>query len=186
MFLSWLVANIGMIFRFIVFIILEICLFTSDLPIDVTGDYVTLTFVVAMYAFIGGELCGGLLDGSGIITDILNLLIIGGLYTFCGLWLFNTPDTLGVIQLTHAVSVDAGFLLKAFWGIIPCFIFSVLVAIYAAENFDDVVDRRMRYRNSDVAMYEEEMMYTINRFVSALSGSTFLYFTVYFLISVKL
>jgi hypothetical protein len=184
MFLSWLVANIGMIFRFIVFIILEICLFTLDMPVE-AADYLTMTLVIAMYAFLGGELCGGLLDGSGIITDILNFLIIGGLYTFVGLWLFNTPDTLEVIQLTDAVSVDIAFLFKAFWGIIPCFIFSVLVAIYAAENFDDVVDRRMRYRNSDVAMYEEEIMYTINRFVSALSGSTFLYFTVYFLIAVK-
>lgn len=31
-FISWLVANIGMIFRFIVFAILEICLFALDLP----------------------------------------------------------------------------------------------------------------------------------------------------------
>lgn len=179
-FISWLVANIGMIFRFIVFAILEICLFALDLPLSGIEDYEIATLAIAMYSFLGGELCGGLMDGAGLTTDIINLLIIGVLYAFMGIWLLNIPEAVE----SDSININIGSVLNAFWGIIPCFIISVLTAIYAAVNFDDVVDRRMRYRNSDVAMYEAEILYSFNRFVSALSGSTFLYITITLLIAI--
>jgi hypothetical protein len=44
---------------------------------------------------------------------------------------------------------------------------SFFIARYAKYNFDEVVSRRMLYRNSSVSMFEMEWKYTIDRFCIA-------------------
>ena len=50
------------------------------------------------------------------------------------------------------------------WMCIPSLIVGIFTAIYAYQNFDDVVSRRFLYRNSAASVFEYEWKYTINRF----------------------
>lgn len=42
---------------------------------------------------------------------------------------------------------------------------SVYASIYTYQNFDEVVSRRMLWRNSNVSLFEEQAKYTYDRFV---------------------
>lgn len=45
--------------------------------------------------------------------------------------------------------------------------FSVKVAIYTYKNFDEVVSRRMLWRNSNVSLFNEQLKYSIGRFIAS-------------------
>ena len=45
---------------------------------------------------------------------------------------------------------------------------SVMIAIFSFRNFDEVVSRRMLWRNSNVSLFQEQLKYAISRFGSAL------------------
>lgn len=52
-----------------------------------------------------------------------------------------------------------------FWGmLIPSAIIAIAVAVFTARNMDEVVTRRMLYRNSNSSMFEITAKYTFNRF----------------------
>ena len=47
-------------------------------------------------------------------------------------------------------------------------IFSIIIAKYAYDNFDEVVSRRMRFRSSKVDMMEEGIYYWVVTFIKSL------------------
>jgi hypothetical protein len=51
-------------------------------------------------------------------------------------------------------------------------IFGIFVAIYANRNIDEVISRRMLYRNSNVALFEVRWLYIVDRFAAAASAIT--------------
>ena len=48
--------------------------------------------------------------------------------------------------------------------LIPSAIIAIAVAVFTAKNMDEVVTRRMLYRNSNSSMFEITAKYTFNRF----------------------
>jgi len=59
---------------------------------------------------------------------------------------------------------------------------SVLVAIFAYRNFDEVVSLRMLFQNSNVSLFQEQLKYSISRFFSMLGLLTMAFFTIYFIV----
>lgn len=173
-FKSWLVSNIGGVFVFVYFIISLIfmnrgfeILRQSDSfdPTMAVAEakllsafclfFISAVVAVIIYSVADGGFFGSLLVGLfGILVITLGLFLVwGGLTGWEGL------------QKTIA---GYGAYISIYY--ISAFVVSVLVAIYAYANFDDIVDRRWLYRHSDVSIYEEEWKYALNRFAVVMSG----------------
>lgn len=173
-FKSWLVSNIGGVFVFVYFIISLVFMnrgfeiFRQSENFDPTLAvaeakllsafclfFISAVVAVIIYSIADGGFFGSLLVGLfGILVITLGLFLVwGGLTGWEGM------------QKTIA---GYGAYISLFF--ISAFVVSVLVAIYAYANFDDVVDRRWLYRHSDVSIYEEEWKYALNRFAVVMSG----------------
>ena len=173
-FKSWLVSNIGGVFVFVYFIISLIFMnrgfeiFRQSENFDPTLAvaeakllsafclfFISAVVAVIIYSIADGGFFGSLLVGLfGILVITLGLFLVwGGLTGWEGM------------QKTIA---GYGAYISLFF--ISAFVVSVLVAIYAYANFDDIVDRRWLYRHSDVSIYEEEWKYALNRFAVVMSG----------------
>lgn len=173
-FKSWLISNIGSVFVFVYFIISLVFMNRGFEIVQQSGNFdPTLTVVEGkllsafilfifsafvagvLYSVADGGFFGSLLVGLfGIIVIALGLFLVwGGLTGWEGL------------QKTIA---GYGAYISIYF--ISAFVVSVLVAIYAYANFDDIVDRRWLYRHSDVSIYEEEWKYALNRFAVVMSG----------------
>lgn len=173
-FKSWLVSNIGGVFVFVYFIISLVFMnrgfevFRQSERFDPTMAvaeakllsafclfFISAVVAVIIYSVADGGFFGSLLVGLfGILVITLGLFLVwGGLTGWEGM------------QKTIA---GYGAYISLFF--ISAFVVSVLVAIYAYANFDDVVDRRWLYRHSDVSIYEEEWKYALNRFAVVMSG----------------
>ena len=173
-FKSWLVSNIGGVFVFVYFIISLVFMnrgfeiFRQSDSFDPTMAvaeakllsafclfFISAVVAVIIYSVADGGFFGSLLVGLfGIIVIALGLFLVwGGLTGWEGL------------QKTIA---GYGAYISIYF--ISAFVVSVLVAIYAYANFDDIVDRRWLYRHSDVSIYEEEWKYALNRFAVVMSG----------------
>ena len=97
-------------------------------------------------------------------------LAFGFIVVFCA-WLFSKMGGVGsVLSCILSVCLYSGILnyLKSmglFWGmLIPSAIIAIAVAVFTAKNMDEVVTRRMLYRNSTSSMFEITARYTFNRF----------------------
>lgn len=173
-FKSWLISNIGGVFVFVYFIISLVFMnrgfeiFRQSENFDPTLAvaeakllsafclfFISAVVAVIIYSIADGGFFGSLLVGLfGILVITLGLFLVwGGLTGWEGM------------QKTIA---GYGAYISLFF--ISAFVVSVLVAIYAYANFDDVVDRRWLYRHSDVSIYEEEWKYALNRFAVVMSG----------------
>ena len=75
-----------------------------------------------------------------------------------GEWFYAVKD-----NFYEEVGISLNWLV---WLCIPSLIAGVFTAIYAYQNFDDVVSRRFLYRNSAASVFEYEWKYTINRFLA--------------------
>jgi len=103
-------------------------------------------------------------------------------------WLIANLETLGGISFlfflfacsiygnshTKMVQPTNGNIPTFYWIIIGIttlisIYFSILVAIFTYRNFEEVVDRRMLWRNSNVSMFHARLKYSLSRF-----GYTFL------------
>lgn len=67
----------------------------------------------------------------------------------------------GHIPISHWIIIGMTILIAIY--------FSILVAIFTYRNFDEVVDRRMLWRNSNVSLFHAQLKYSLSRF-----GYTFL------------
>lgn len=155
-FFSWIVANIGGVVAFVLILIYEILLLCGVLPVyeNVVKSSIFLFLIIGgICTFAGG------IKTKEPVGDFCNLAILIVIYYFA----FDHARYLGM----HITSISVFA-----WCIIPCLLFGIVTAVYAAVNFDEVVSLRMLYHNSDVAMFEEEALYTINRFVAGFSAAT--------------
>jgi len=60
----------------------------------------------------------------------------------------------------------------------------VKVAIYTYNNFDEVVSRRMLWRNSNVSLFNEQLKYSIGRFIASFFFFLFVVLALVALISI--
>jgi hypothetical protein len=68
------------------------------------------------------------------------------------------PSTQANIQIPTSWKIIIGSV------VIIAIYFSVKIATYTYRNFDEVVSRRMLWRNSNVSMFQEQLKYSLSRF----------------------
>ena len=152
-FMSWLIANLETLA-----VILVSILIYSLLEDGFSSEFFANSKLPNSLTAI---LVGGILVGLTEITDS----IIGRLVGF----LISIFVSLGIF-------INCGFSLHAF---IPClivsFVVGIYVAVYAWRNFYDVVSLRWLYANSDAAIFESTLLYSISRFVVGVNMGLFVY-----------
>jgi len=166
MFKSWFISNIEIIF-IPIYIILAIIL-QRYMP----GEYEAWAKILSILAF--GFLVYGLLVYLADIGIFGSILV--GLLALVVVFLaisFVWGGLSGEIETSAA-----GWAGVAVYFIIS-FVISVVVAVLGFKNFDDVVDTRWLFRNSDVSIYEAEWKYALNRFAVTLAGFSGIAFVVY-------
>lgn len=161
-FCAWLIANVEGVTTVLAVAVFELFLFTtSSIPTISLGEQVGLAFLGALLVSLGKSLLGGI-PSKGIVTDVLNLLIIITMYIVLFIFGFAGIDK------------KEPFFTSVFWITLPVCMVSLLMAIMSAvftcRNMNEVVSRRMLYHNSNVSLFEITWMYTFNRFVTTFSG----------------
>jgi len=93
--------------------------------------------------------------GTDGLRYILMFIIV-----FFFMWWTTQPEC------DEAHSEILGHIFKWFWKIVlpAATVIGVWIARYTFRNFDEVVSRRMLYRNSNVSLFELRWKYTLNRF----------------------
>ena len=152
MFKSWLVSNITFLF-ILLFLVFSLVFQIPDEEEDSVVSFVMLFGACLFVHFFLATIA----DISGVGSILIFLLAIA---TIIGLFSWRN-------KIAVASNIDSVWLTVY---LIAGVIVSVLVGIYAFINFDDVVSSRWLYRNSPVAVYEEEWLYAINRCAVTLSG----------------
>jgi hypothetical protein len=108
---------------------------------------------------------------SALIAAVLSYPTNRGTFQF-GKYLllvaFGIFITIGENDAEYTKNMDAEFTKYAvmvFWIIfIIASIISGIIAFYTYNNIDEVLSRRMLYRNSNVSLFEYSWLYTLDRF----------------------
>ncbi|MDR0982490.1 MAG: hypothetical protein LBM07_04515 [Culturomica sp.] len=152
-FRCWLIANFEIIMYVLLLIISAILLFgTLDLEI-----------AFAFKLFVYSALIAGMLSlptNRGSIQFGKYLFLVGfGILMTIGVTIGakNDPE--------YANSVMLSPIINKFWTVfIIASVISVFVAVYTYINIDEVLSRRMLWRNSNVSIFEYSLLYTLDRF----------------------
>lgn len=123
---------------------------------DILGGYWLLQLFVS---FLISIICGCLSETSaiGFMSDLIRLLVsIAGVafFIFC-MYMDDTGRNLYYYSL-----LTAALIATVVGGLT-----AIVCARFAYVNFEEVVSRRMRYRNSNVDLFDVRWKYTFNRFV---------------------
>ena len=107
------------------------------------------------------------------MTNTLKCWIISNLEILASICFFiliinseNSIDNNQVILQTQK-DYSSLFLILIGLTLITIIFFSVKVAIYTYKNFSEVVSRRMLWRNSNVSLFNEQLKYSIGRFIAS-------------------
>lgn len=158
MFKSWLISNIEFLFIFL-YLILAI-IFQNQIAYE-TPAWAKVICLLVFGFFVYGILAS--LADAGILGSILvgimglAVIVLAMTYVLGGL-----SGKLEASATVNGVGVAIYFILS--------FVLSIIAAVFGFRNFDDVVDRRWLFRNSNVSIYEEEWKYALNRFAVTLAG----------------
>lgn len=146
---SWLIANVETVFIALQVIFIGV-IFIANLAADGPGSEDEQPVALAMA--LGFLIYSSILVYSG--KDWKAALFCAGLLCFALYYLLFDKE----IEVSLSVKI----------GAIVCvavsFVIGLITAISAYRNFDDVVSRRFLYRNSDVSVFENQLLYAINRF----------------------
>ncbi len=154
MFKTWLCANLGVVYFFLVVIVALaawLILPTEELLAVLTG-----IFMVSIVAF---------LSFGPSFGPAFAVILIVGLIVFLP-WAIknNFLEEVLNIQISEGSFriINTVIYSLAAFCVVPAF----FIARYAYINFDDVVSRRWMYRNSEKDVFESTWKYAINRFFS--------------------
>jgi hypothetical protein len=157
-FKSWLVANLELVTAVVLSVIiipLYVIFAGKDTPVDRAsgelGDFFTIFFFLLVIPYVLVSIPPRL-----IIGIVIYLLILG-----LGICLFFLENEKTGEHIFRLFSIAY---LSVFVG---ASVLSFFIARYAKYNFDELVSRRMLYRNSRVGLFEIEWEYTIDRFCIA-------------------
>lgn len=149
-FVSWIIANFEGVLISIVFAISAIILFSNP-PMEDDGTIMSTKAILEFFTISAVFLAGLTLQtkscGVGVIKYLLLLAFL--------IWGHDILEDsqLQILSWTLAWIVFVG-----------SSVIGIISAIYVFLNFDDVVSLRMLYRNSNVALFEIEWQYIIERF----------------------
>jgi hypothetical protein len=153
-FKSWLIANFetatGIILAVIITPVFLIFIANTETPAESTNVFFWIFFLAVIIPFSLGS------SPPSLTKNIFAYLVI--LAIFC-IFPFFGDDS------------ETGKLLFPVWGAILSIatftgvsVAAFFIARYANSNFDEVVSRRMLYRNSNVNLFSIEWRYTLDRF----------------------
>lgn len=119
-----------------------------------------------------------------------NCWLIANLETFAGICfitlLFLQNSDSGINQAIPEVKANTQnstwYLIIIGLALVVSIFFSVIIAIYTYRNFDEVVSRRMLWRNSNVSLFNEQLKYTLSRFGNALIFSVLFFIDIAILV----
>ena len=172
-FLSWLIANLEVVFIFFT-ILIQLIIFLagqkngwfvgfSDPQQEFSEECVAWLFSLIIAVVISVFIVSGIKDVKGFIVTLVVLSVVILLANFAN----DNEIIRSINDLKVGLKEDFGISLNwLVWLCIPSLIVGIFTAIYAYQNFDDVVSRRFLYRNSAASVFEYEWKYTINRFLA--------------------
>lgn len=158
-FLAWLIANICGIVDFFIIVIFEIFLFKEKIPTG-EADIASLAIMGPFLILSFHGIAGGM-PSKNFTGDMINLCILILEYILAWYLWENSPNF--------------PFLTIYVWGSIPSLIIALITAIFTANNMDEVVSRRMLYRNSNANIFEIKLLYTFNRFIAVFSAFSYIF-----------
>lgn len=157
-FKSWIIANFdtlaGILIAAIWLIVSLIKAPSQGNDTDDVGGY----WVLQLFVIFIISACLSATSARGFIADLIRLLVsIAGVafFIFC-IYMDDTARNLYYYPLLTAALVAT----------VVGGLTAIVCARYAYINFEDVVSRRIRYRNSNVDLFDIRWKYTFNRFVS--------------------
>lgn len=157
---AWLIANVESVTTFLVLLAFVIYLFTSHALTMGVGDKIGIFLLGGIVITSGKTLMGGI-PSKGILTDIINLIIIVAIYVVLFIICFAGYGKEPLLEKMLYMILGIG---------IVSLLLSIMAALFTYRNMSEVVSRRMLYVNSRVDIFEITWMYTLNRFVATFSG----------------
>lgn len=101
------------------------------------------------------------MPAKSVGADIFNLVIMIVVYG-C------------ILSYLHSVD-EMKYLTWLSSGLCISLVIAITVAVFTCSNMNEVVSRRMLYRNSNADLFGITWQYTFNRFIAVLSGLSFLF-----------
>lgn len=141
---------------------------------------VETVFIALQVIFIGVIFIANLVADGPDLEDEQPVALLGmalGFLIYSSILVYSGKDWKAALFCAGLLCValyyllfdkEIEFSLSVKIGAIVCvavsFVIGLITAISAYRNFDDVVSRRFLYRNSDVSVFENQLLYAINRF----------------------
>lgn len=169
----WIVANLGLLIWILI-------LFMGVLDVDL-GEVKQLFFGQQMndpltpkqqeIIFWGVALVGGGVFclptkkmGESLSRYFIFVFLMFYVFSYASSELNEIIET--TLEATPAEIAVVNRMIQIVWiGFGGSHLLALLFAVYIYRNFDEVVSRRMLYRNSAVDMFEEQLKYTICQFM---------------------
>jgi len=149
----WLIANFEIA-------ILLLTLIIGGITIWGLGDGLHDNITHAGLAVLGLVLLFVIPTQRGTLQFGKYILMLGGVIFFA--WFLKNSEG---SNMTDADIALWEFCIRRFWIVFSiATAISVFFAVYAFINFDEVVSRRMSWRNSNVSLFEISILYTLDRF----------------------
>jgi hypothetical protein len=157
----WMVANfeiLAVVVAGFISILLVLCFYNEEQHPDMsTGN------MIGMVIFISFLIC---MQGKSRYTSLIKYLIVLLFCVIAAIVIFVGPIEDEGFKIPRIVAV---FFVIFF---VAGTIIGVKLAIFTNRNIDEIVSRRMLYRNSSVALFEIKWVYTLDRFAGVASSIT--------------
>jgi hypothetical protein len=124
---------------------------------------ILLLLLGRLFGLMDFEKVGEVIGYSALIAALLSLPTKRGVFQYGRYVLLLLPG-IGMFMGTGEAPV---WVIILYWTVLVIVsIISGVIAAYAYDNIDEVVSRRMLYRNSNVSLFEFTWRYTLDRFCS--------------------
>jgi hypothetical protein len=152
-FKCWLIANFEIVFFWIVFIAGGIWFFRSVDRIPMLPIFVPSATFIAAFTFPTKK-------GSIQFGKYFVMIGFGIFFTYLSNQPVATEDEMETVMILKKI-------MSQFWIVLPiASVISLFLAVYTYRHVDEVISRRMLYRNSRVSLFEYSWRYTLERFCS--------------------
>ncbi|MDR1584085.1 MAG: hypothetical protein LBS55_12685 [Prevotellaceae bacterium] len=160
----WMVANfeiISTIVAGLISLLLALCFYNEKQHPDMSkGKFiVSIIFVLLMS-------CAQAKGRFFSIGKYILILIVILLYFIAVVFISKAEE------VSTAIGMPAAAVVFAFIFLVAGTIVGIKLAIFTNRNIDEIVSRRMLYRNSSVQLFEIKWVYTLDRFAGVASSVT--------------
>lgn len=169
----WLAANLGIVV-WLLLLLIGVIVWLPDLDLVIHPETADLSepdawnLVYKLYVWSLSLGCGLIFclptkkkgESSGRYIFLIGFGLI---------WIFM-PKAIGQTATVEEMLLAKRFA-RIYWiALATIHVPALLIARYCYSNFDEVVSRRMLYRNSSVSLFEEQGKYALSRFFDAVSA----------------